>query len=1318
MINRKRTLIRRLLVCLLVAAMIIPSGFVTQKKSYAATSATKDEPVLSKTDYRYLLVGESYDFNIRNKIPGSTYTWKSSDTKVATINRVGLVKAKAAGTATITCDIKAGDENYTLIAKVYVKKSMKIPAKEIDINNKIDTLVVGERYNLNKSTKPSKTTDYVNWSSSNTNIATVNDRGFVTGLKNGKVTITATTMSGKAKDSVNILVSNVYDAVDQKSLEAALLSEAPVIRIKTDEEKEFTIPKGDYKGKALIVEAPNCSVRNYGVFDEIQIKQIKAETWMEFAIGNVIFIRSNASRIVINEDASVEIHIVLDKSNTAIVNEGELDLFIEASGNVDISGASGVLSNITISSSGVVLATDVALEIDAQQRFTLILSSPEAANSIITALSKEFIPNIQGVGSVRIIIDGVSTTVGNPPASGGSSGPSTDPSPPTPTPTPVPEPTPELVPDKVIATFGSPYVDGDIDDIWADAQVIVPKIYGSDADVTAEYRLMWDDNALYILAEIKDTVLDKSNSASYQQDSLELFLDELYDKASSYQADDLHYRVNFENMRTYDNGEKTRFYSGTKVTTDAESNTTGYIVEACIIWDPATVPANGNEMGFDLQINEAKNGSRATTITIFDSTGMSYQNPSLFGKLVLEGKTDDSVTGINPYSLLNYIASVKEIYLDAYVNKSIIDAPLLDAEQIASDINSTQAEIDAAFDALKAAVDALDDGSGYTKPSALPMVSALPNAYVFRDGTNVTTLEEWARRQEEISDMYQYYMYGVMPDGSLENVTYQSISSYTTMVFDWATWTMIEKTIEAGPNQKFIEISIEKGGKTVKFIATATLPSVTVEGVTTLVPPEHADGYPVLIVIGSLGSAQKNYLNNNGYAVIEFSNNEIAADDANRTGIFYELYPYGPKWDEQTGVLMAWGWGVSKIIDVLEIDSAGSKSLNISPVNTIVTGVSRNGKAAAVAGAFDSRIKVTAPASSGAGGMASFRYNSAGKTYDYSSLPLNEFIDHSGEANGTATWQSYQDNPTRVVGSNEGLSNLQAAGEAHWFNDNFLDFSSPNQLPFDQHFLAALTAAEDRYFYITGEVDGGDWINAAGMYVSYLAGRNMYEYLGIEDNIAIHLHSTGHAFTLEDVKYLVEFCNKNFYGEIDGVMDLTKLQTSLYELPVNYDPYLDTVKSMPGPNLAKSSIYSETFNGSLEAYITAASGSAISIDTSQNALKVDRLDGDGTVNILLASATSGAAITMPPIGSEVTISLSLMYDAPVGNMVTYEIGIVEDSIDGPFADRAFAVETEIGQNKGKWIRITIKYTLTNKDTYLRIRAHEAPVFYIDDILIK
>jgi len=401
-----------------------------------------------------------------------------------------------------------------------------------------------------------------------------------------------------------------------------------------------------------------------------------------------------------------------------------------------------------------------------------------------------------------------------------------------------------------------------------------------------------------------------------------------------------------------------------------------------------------------------------------------------------------------------------------------------------------------ATSALTKEVLAVFDTSGLVSVEELPRNSALPDPFTFFNGEKVDSEAEWYERAEELRRLYQYYMYGVWPDSSQEQVTYS-----------------IDGDV--------MNITVEKGGKQVSFPVTYHVPNPE-----TVPMPEN--GYPVIIAFLLLGQVQ--YANERGYAVITLNTNHIAADNLSRTGVFYELYPYGQTWQEQTGALMAWAWGVSKVIDALE--NGAKDQLNINPEYSIVTGVSRWGKAAAVAGAFDQRIKVTVPACSGAGGMAAFRYVSEGKTYDYSALGLDTLY---------------------LMSANEPLGSLQSSAERHWFNNNFLRFKHVDYLPFDQHLLAALCAAPDRYLFITGSYLYEDWTNPPGMWFTYLAARQVFDYLGIKDQIAIRLHRDGHMITDGDLVYLLEFCDYHFYGK-EAQIDLEALTRSLYLEPANFDP--------------------------------------------------------------------------------------------------------------------------------------------------------------------
>ena len=428
----------------------------------------------------------------------------------------------------------------------------------------------------------------------------------------------------------------------------------------------------------------------------------------------------------------------------------------------------------------------------------------------------------------------------------------------------------------------------------------------------------------------------------------------------------------------------------------------------------------------------------------------------------------------------------------------------------------------------------------------------MPDAFTFVDGSKVNTKEDWEKRKEEIATLYQQHMYGVWRSG--EQVDYEELTEVVTGRFtatdwkDFSTWKYVETSEPATDWKKSLKIKLQRTDAGVpgqenaeaEFRVNLYLPEVNT----------HPNGAPVFIEIGSLGEPVRNYLLSQGYAVAELRTNEVASDDDKHLGAFYELYPYGKIAAEQTGVLMAWAWGVSKIIDVLSMPVLARK-WKLDPKVIIVNGVSRNGKATAVAGAFDPRITITAPSSSGAGGVVAFRYNSEGLTFDYSPLRKDEFIDFQGEAEGTASYEGYQTEEGKLatVTTNQSFTHLGHDSMGGWVIDNYREFSDVTEFPLDQHLLAALSSGEERYLYITTEVVGGDWVNAAGTYACYLEIKKIFERLGLSDHLTAHIHAVGHAFTRMDAEYLVAFCEQKVYKKEDAITAerLQELATNVYE---------------------------------------------------------------------------------------------------------------------------------------------------------------------------
>lgn len=105
---------------------------------------------------------------------GETKTWTSSNTKVATVDKDGVVKGVAGGTATIT--LKAGSQTVTCSLYVYQMAALS------------ETPLTNKSYQLKALGTNSK--DTVTWSSSNTTLAKVDSKGVMKALKAGTVTIT------------------------------------------------------------------------------------------------------------------------------------------------------------------------------------------------------------------------------------------------------------------------------------------------------------------------------------------------------------------------------------------------------------------------------------------------------------------------------------------------------------------------------------------------------------------------------------------------------------------------------------------------------------------------------------------------------------------------------------------------------------------------------------------------------------------------------------------------------------------------------------------------------------------------------------------------------------------------------------------------------------------------------------------------------------------------------------------------------------------------------------------------------------------------
>lgn len=192
--------------------------------------------------------------------------------------------------------------------------------------------------------------------------------------------------------------------------------------------------------------------------------------------------------------------------------------------------------------------------------------------------------------------------------------------------------------------YGIISIDADADAAWGNA-VNIPLTINKGSEASANAKVLWDDDNLYVYATVKDAVLDKTGAQTHEQDSLEVFIDEDNGKTASYGEDDKQYRINYNNEQSF-NGKKCLAENVKSATKTIDG---GYVVEAAFKWTDIK-PANGAKIGLEFQINDAKGGKRIGTLSWYDETGMGWSGSNVYGTVELTGKTGSNGGGssVNP----------------------------------------------------------------------------------------------------------------------------------------------------------------------------------------------------------------------------------------------------------------------------------------------------------------------------------------------------------------------------------------------------------------------------------------------------------------------------------------------------------------------------------------------------------------------------------------------------------------------------------------------------------------------------------------------
>ena len=146
-------------------------------------------------------------------------TWKSSNTSVATVSSAGLVTAVGSGTATVTCTAADG-------SGVSASCTVKVSADAISsilLTSTASSIYTGNHAYINAATTPANKT--VNYSSSNTSVATVTQSGIVTGVSAGKAVITVKDPKSSVKNTYTITVVSSSGGVSLSNTTASVAAD-------------------------------------------------------------------------------------------------------------------------------------------------------------------------------------------------------------------------------------------------------------------------------------------------------------------------------------------------------------------------------------------------------------------------------------------------------------------------------------------------------------------------------------------------------------------------------------------------------------------------------------------------------------------------------------------------------------------------------------------------------------------------------------------------------------------------------------------------------------------------------------------------------------------------------------------------------------------------------------------------------------------------------------------------------------------------------------------------------------------------------------
>lgn len=371
------------------------------------------------------------------------------------------------------------------------------------------------------------------------------------------------------------------------------------------------------------------------------------------------------------------------------------------------------------------------------------------------------------------------------------------------------------------------------------------------------------------------------------------------------------------------------------------------------------------------------------------------------------------------------------------------------------------------------------------------IIKNFQDPFILNNGTRVQTIQDWGIRQEEIKQMLLDIEYGHMPDHP-DNITAKILGT---------------EDLGGGNLLNTIQLIMTPNSST---------PNLRINLSVWIYIPNGTGPFPTMVKVAPDGTGSQEPMSqkilDRGYIYVCYNHIELDPDTQGYdiVGPCQEAYP-----DYDWGSITVWAWGAMRVADFLLneswVDSEAEGIPNIDPNVLIITGHSRRGKTALLAGALDERFSVVAPNGSGCCGAGSF-------------LVQGLFSETIADITSEYRFKS-------------------------WFQEDFGRFGGNEQnLPFDQHYIRALIAPR---IIISTDATEDYWANPIGTQAVYEASMPVFEFLNATENNSIHYRSGGHAFTAEDFEAILGVSDKFLLGKnISG--DFYMIPYDI-DFPINYE---------------------------------------------------------------------------------------------------------------------------------------------------------------------